>query len=150
MLKFTETQTFAGFVYAVLGLSAVATVSGILANAGRSGAGLLLWPILPIGLTWNLLYERTAITDTELTITFGALFPLYRRRIALADIASAEAVTYSPIADYGGWGIRGFGSSVALNARGNQGVRLTLRDGRRILVGSQRPGELAAALGAAG
>ncbi len=146
MIKFTETQTFAGFVYALLGLSAVATGAGILTNAGRSGAGLLLWPILPLGLAWNLLYERTSVIGTELTVTFGALFPLYRRRISVADIASAESVTYSPIADYGGWGIRGWGKKVALNARGNRGVRLTLRDGRRVLVGSQRPEELAEAL----
>ena len=81
-----------------------------------------------------------------MVVTFGALFPLYRRRIALADIASAEAVTYSPIADYGGWGIKGPSGNSALNARGNRGVRLTLRDGKRLLIGSQKPGVLVEAL----
>ncbi len=75
-----------------------------------------------------------------------ALFPLYRRRIRLADITAAEAVTYSPLVEYGGWGIKGLPGNSAINARGNRGVRLTLRDGRRILIGSQRPDELAAAL----
>ena len=57
-------------------------------------------------------------------------------------------MTYSPLVEYGGWGIRGWGKNVALNARGNRGVRLMLMDGRRVLVGSQRAEELAAALGA--
>lgn len=141
MMRFTETQSFSALAYGVLGLSTVAV--GVAVGVAKAG---LIWPVLPLGLTFNLLYERTAVTDTELSVSFGALFPLYRRRIALADIASAEAVTYSPIADYGGWGIRGFGSSVALNARGDRGVRLTLQDGRRVLIGSQRPEELAASL----
>ena len=139
MTKFTEMQPFSALAYGVLGLSTVAAAVAV-AKAD------LVWPVLPLGLTFNLLCQRTVVTDTDLSVSFGALFPLYRRRIALADIASAEAVTYSPLAEYGGWGIRGFGSSVALNARGNRGVRLTLRDGRRVLIGSQRAGELAEAL----
>ena len=146
MTTFTETQMFPALAYGALGLSAVAVVSGILAGPDRpSGAGLP-WLALPLGLACNLLCQRTAVTDTEVFVTFGALFPLYRRRIALVDIASVEAVTYSPLREYGGWGIRGGRASMALNARGNRGVRLTLRDGRRVLVGSQRPGDLAEAL----
>jgi hypothetical protein len=102
--------------------------------------------MLPLGLAFNLLCLRTVVTETEIAITFGALLPLYRRRIARADIVSSEAVTYSPLAEYGGWGIKWGRDGVALNARGNRGVRLTLRDGRRVLIGSQRPEELAEAL----
>ena len=135
MTKFTETQAFPLFAYGVLGLSAAAV----------AGAGLL-WPVLPLGLALNLLWLRTTVTKTRLSISFGALFPLYQRSIAKADIASFEAVTYSPLADYGGWGIKWGRSGLALNARGNRGVRLTLRDGRRVLIGSQRPEKLAEAL----
>lgn len=138
MTKFTETQTFSALAYGALGLSAVAVVA-----ATEAG---LVWPVLPLGLAFNLLCQRTTVTETELSVSFGVLFPLYRRRIARREIASAEAVTYSPLAEYGGWGIRGWGPSVALNARGNRGVRLTLQDGRRVLVGSQQPDELAEAL----
>jgi hypothetical protein len=35
---------------------------------------------------------------------------------------------------------------VAYNVRGDQGVELTLRDGRRVLIGTQRATELAAAI----
>ena len=135
MTRFSEMQAFSAVAYGALGLSAVA--------AATSG---LIWPVLLVGLTGSLLCQKTTVTETNLTVTFGALLPLYRRQIALREIASAEAVTYAPLADYGGWGIRGRGRSIALNARGNRGVRLTLLDGRRVLVGSQQPEELANAL----
>ena len=74
-----------------------------------------------------------------MTVTFGALLPLYRKRFKLQEIAAAQAATYSPITEYGGWGIRGWGRNTALNARGNRGVRLTLQNGSHVLIGSQRP-----------
>ena len=145
MTKFTETQAFAGWGYAVLGVTTIASVGSVAATS-RSMNWLWLFPALSLTLVFNLLCLRTTVTDRDLTVSFGALFPLYQRSIAKADIASFEAVTYSPLADYGGWGIKWGRSGLALNARGNRGVRLTLRDGRRVLVGSQRPEKLAEAL----
>lgn len=139
MTRFLETQAFSSLAYGVMGLAGAATAVAVTA------AGLA-WPILPLGLALNLLCQRTTVTESELSVSFGALFPLYRRRVPLDDIGSAEAVTYSPLAEYGGWGIRGWGRNVALNARGRRGVRLALRGGRTLLVGSQRPEALAAAL----
>jgi hypothetical protein len=146
MTKFTETQAFLPIAYGILGLSEVIAVCAIFVTSPRLPAGFYWLIIIPYGLVGNLLCQRTTVTATNLTVTFGALFPLYRRQIALQTIASAEAITYSPLADYGGWGIRGWGKNVALNARGNRGVRLALHDGRRVLIGSQRPNELAEAL----
>ncbi len=139
MTGFTETQRFPVVAYGALGLSAVAVAVAI-AEAG------LAWPVLPLGLALNLLCLRTVTTERELVVTLGALFPLYRRRIPLAEITGAEAVTYSPLADYGGWGIRWGRNGAAVNARGSRGVLLTLRGGKRLLIGSQRPDALAAAL----
>ncbi|MBN2025487.1 MAG: hypothetical protein JW854_01805 [Actinobacteria bacterium] len=77
--------------------------------------------------------------------------PFHRRthRIACEEIEKAESRTYRPIAEYGGWGIRGGwrkGAGRAYNVYGDQGVQLELVDGKRILFGSQRAGEFAAAL----
>lgn len=146
--RFTETQAFATWVYGLLLLIAIPSLLSLVWASAKAPNVRWLLPADAFGfaLAFNLLCQRTTVTETELTVTFGALLPLYRRRIALREIASAEAVTYSPLAEYGGWGIRGWGKNTALNARGNCGVRLTLRDGRRVLIGSQRPDELAAAL----
>ncbi len=145
MIKFTETQWFAAWAYAVLGLTTLFSL-GSLSAVPRLPAWIGLYAGLSLTLVVNLLCLRTTVTSSDLIVAFGVLFPLYRKRITLADIASAEPVIYSPLAEYGGWGIRGWGRNIALNARGNRGVRLTLQDGRRVLVGSQRPDALAAAL----
>jgi hypothetical protein len=64
-------------------------------------------------------------------------------------LKSHEAITYSPLRDYGGWGIRRGAKGKAYNVSGNHGVRLELSDGKRILIGSQRPEELSEAVAAA-
>ena len=145
MTKFTETQAFAVWGYAVLGVTTVLSLGG-LAVAPRIPSWLWLSVGTSVALVTNLLCLRTTVDDREVVVSLGALFPLYRRRIQLTDIAAARADTYAPLAEYGGWGIRGWGRNVALNARGDRGVRLMLMDGRRVLVGSQRAEELAAAL----
>jgi hypothetical protein len=62
------------------------------------------------------------------------------------SISQAEAVRYEPLQDYGGWGIRGWGARKALNARGDFGVLLTLKDQTKLLIGSQEPQELEGAI----
>ena len=68
------------------------------------------------------------------------------RKLGREEIISFEAVTYRPIRDYGGWGIKYGRNGAAYNVSGNRGVQLQLTDGRRMLFGSQRPEELASAL----
>jgi len=77
--------------------------------------------------------------------------PLHRefRSIELADLVSHRALTYRPIRDYGGWGIRLVSSGRAYNVSGNQGVRFDFPDGSHVMIGSRRPAELARAVDAA-
>ncbi len=89
---------------------------------------------------------RVTVTDAALEIHFA---PFVRRVLAWNEIASSRARTYRPIREFGGWGIRfGRGGARAYNVSGNRGVELTLRDGKRILIGSQRADDLAAAIDA--
>ena len=83
--------------------------------------------------------QTTTVTTDSVTVRFGVF---YKTRIPLAEVRQADAVEYRPIAEYGGWGIRGFGRRRALNARGNRGVLLTRADGSTLLIGSQKPREL--------
>ena len=73
--------------------------------------------------------------------------PLGWRRLAWPEVRQAYVREYSPIAEYGGWGIKGISfKNYAFNVAGNQGLQLELADGRRILLGTQRPDELRQAL----
>ena len=147
MKRFSEIQAFPVFAYIVMGSTSIPLIVMVALTQSRTFSLGWLFLTLPLGLVFNLLCQKTSVTDRDLTVTFGAILPLYRKRIALPKIAAAKTVTYSPVAEYGGWGIRGWGENIALNAHGNQGVRLTLQNGSRVLVGSQRPDALTQALG---
>jgi len=102
-----------------------------------------------IGLPAFALIVRmvTQVRPGELSVRF---VPILTRRITVADIAEAESREYSAMREFGGWGIRVASDGRAYNAHGSQGVQLTLKDGSRILVGTQRPQELVEALRSAG
>ncbi|MGH9369155.1 MAG: hypothetical protein ACRD3M_15950 [Thermoanaerobaculia bacterium] len=120
---YEESQGFAPWVYVLLG-----------------AVLLLLLGVLSLRM-------QTTVSLDALTVRYGLLGTT---RVALSEIARAEAVVYRPVRDYGGWGRRGLGRRRAVNARGNRGVLLTRRDGSTLMVGSQEPRRLLAALAQAG
>lgn len=54
-------------------------------------------------------------------------------------IEKAYTRTYKPLIEFGGWGIRGWGNNRALNASGNKGLQLELKEHKKLLIGTQRP-----------
>jgi hypothetical protein len=79
------------------------------------------------------------------------LAPLRTVSIPLDQIIEAVVRQYSPLAEYGGWGARmSRRNGRAYNAFGSQGVQLVVVDSGRVLIGSQRPEELLAAIRLAG
>jgi hypothetical protein len=87
---------------------------------------------------------RTEVRGGELRIR---LIPFKARIIALNEVETVEVRWYSAMREFGGWGIKmARDGSRAYTATGSSGVQLTLADGRRVLVGSQRSDELEAAL----
>lgn len=100
----------------------------------------------PFLLVVALLQMTTEVTATEVRVWYGWL-PVYRRSLPLTAICRFEVVQYRPILDHGGWGIRcARDGERVLTARGDRGVRIELTDGTRLLIGSQRPEELAETL----
>ena len=113
----------------------------------------LLVPIVPLAVIAALVIAIGGLLAAlRLDIEVGGdvlhvrMRPFVRRTLSLDEIASFEARSYRPICEYGGWGIRWGPSGRAYNLRGNRGVQLTLADGGRLLLGSQRADELAAAI----
>jgi len=103
----------------------------------------IVWALVGLGLPSLVLSMRlvTEVSSQGVAIRFR---PLTRRFIRFADISEVSARTYSPMKEYGGWGIKGWSRrNIAYNISGNRGVQLVLKDGRRILVGSERAEELA-------
>ena len=90
-----------------------------------------------------LLYVLRLATEVRAEGLYVRFFPFRARVIRFTDIEHCEARTYRPIIEYGGWGIRWGLRGRAYNVSGNRGVQLVLAGGRRLLIGSQRPDELA-------
>ncbi|MDB5232464.1 MAG: hypothetical protein JWN76_3269 [Chitinophagaceae bacterium] len=71
-------------------------------------------------------------------------FQLTYKKISWDRISKSFVRQYNPIAEYGGWGIRIgiFGKGKAFNVSGNKGLQLVYDDGKKILLGTQRPEEI--------
>jgi hypothetical protein len=97
--------------------------------------------------TWVWLLSMTLVTEVRpegLYIRFKMLWP--ERTIPFSQIVKVEEKRYRPILEYGGWGVRGIAPVKAFNVSGNRGVLLSLTGGQSLMIGSQRPDQLAAAL----
>ena len=64
----------------------------------------------------------------------------------MSDITNIETHSFSPLKDFGGYGIRINREMKAYFLTGNMGVKLTLSDGKRYLIGSDHPERLAAVI----
>lgn len=109
-----------------------------MSNARLIGWTLFLWVVYLRLITVRLVTE---VRDETFVVAMRGLWR--KRRIPLSDIQSAEAVTFDPERDYGGYGIRSNREGKAYIAAGRQGVRLKLANGATFVVGSQRSSELA-------
>jgi len=99
-----------------------------------------------------LFYSARLVTEVRTDGAFYRFFPFHRsfRRVPMARVRHVAATTYSPIGEYGGWGIRrgwpGTGRGKAYNISGNRGGLFEFTDGQTLLIGSQRPEEFARAI----
>ena len=146
---YREEQYFDWRIYSVIGMGEMLTGLGL--SRGRVwtfefGLGLALGLVFVMLVILFLLHMTTEVTPTGIRVWFGWI-PTYRRFVPIDSVRSVDVVTYRPFADYGFWGIRtGRDGERALIARGNRGVRLELTDGSKLLIGSQKPDLLAAAI----
>lgn len=113
---------------------------GLLVVTGVFGCGLPLF-FYAVNLTLEVREDGL----------FVRYFPFHLRfhRIAFDTIARVEALTYSPLKEFGGWGIRWGKEGKVYSVSGDRGVRLEFKSGRKLLIGSRRAEEMAEAIGRA-
>jgi hypothetical protein len=112
-------------------------------NPATTSANLVFLTILLLAVYLRLLTVRlvTELRQNQLSV---AMKGLWRRiDIPTTEIRGAKPVEYQAIRDYGGYGIRSGRDGKAYIASGKEGVELEFRTGRKLLVGTQRPAELA-------
>ncbi|WP_242926833.1 DUF6141 family protein [Pontibacter vulgaris] len=134
-------MSWAGFIYKVilggdLGSRSASAIQ-LAVMAGLLGVGLPLF-FYSMKLT-------TKVYPGLLTVQFSP-FHLKAMKIPLHELRNYESVTYNPILDYGGWGIRWSFNGKAYNTSGNKGVQLYFYNKKPLLIGSQRPQQLLEAI----
>ncbi|WP_321418122.1 DUF6141 family protein [uncultured Methanomethylovorans sp.] len=108
-------------------------------DTGVSILLVLFGILLPIFM--NSLKLITEVRQDGLYVRFYP-FHLSFRHYPYESINSYKVREYSPLKEYGGWGIRYGWKGKAYNVSGNRGVQLELKNGNYLLIGSQRPEEL--------
>jgi hypothetical protein len=96
-------------------------------------------------LIFYLFELRIKVSNKGLYYQF---FPFHFKSytIDIEDIESIKAMEYSPLKEYGGWGIKYGFKGKAYNVSGNKGVKIFLKNGLNIMFGSQKHKDLAKAL----
>lgn len=107
----------------------------------------IVWILFGFGLPL-FFFSAKLSTEVRSDGIYIRFFPFHRefRTLPFESIKQYEAKDYSPFKEYGGYGIRYGKSGKAYNVSGNRGVQLELVSGRKILIGSNRADELAAAI----
>lgn len=156
---FHEVQEFrkSGLFTALLVGSAVTTIAVFLLwlnfpphSSQKAGIPLLALGIGAIVAAAILILVRCSRLTTEVNRSglYIQYFPFHLspQKIPLEHVIRFEIKTYKPFRDYGGYGIRYGAGGKAYNVSGDRGVNLKFTTGRDLLIGSQRPEELARAL----
>jgi hypothetical protein len=128
---------------------------GIIAPITLLISGIFMWSI---GIWFSILMSviagllltiigglRTFVTSDTVKIRFGIL-RIRILNIKTADITHIDIHEFSPLKDFGGYGIRFGGGMKAYFLEGNRGVKLTLANGKKYLIGSYNPDNLADAI----
>lgn len=111
------------------------------ANVASNSFGFFV--LAGVAFLLNKMVLKTKIDESGIHIRFWPFY-IKEKTFDWENIARIEVKKYSPLADFGGWGYRiGFGGKgKALNVKGNMGIQLQLKNGNKILIGTQKAEEV--------
>jgi hypothetical protein len=111
-----------------------------------SNASVIGWTIFLFIIYIRLVTVRlvTEVAPGQVLIKLSGLWR--STRIYLTTVRLVDIVTFDPIRDWGGFGIRSNKDGRAYIAGGTHGVQLTFADGEKALIESQTPGKLASSI----
>lgn len=105
--------------------------------------------LLPV-LFWQMKLV-TRITEEGIYVRFTP-FHLKEKFYPWDSLSACYVRTYSPLLEYGGWGIKySFsGNGLVYNTAGNVGLQLNFKKGESVLIGTQKGEEIKQVLAALG
>jgi uncharacterized membrane protein YraQ (UPF0718 family) len=146
---FREEQRFReSFVWIVIAIPIAFALWALLVTPGTPLAAIISLVVVAVavGALFGFAYLETTVAADAVIVKFHGLWPT--RRIRLDDIAEYAPMHYT-MWDSGGWGVHFGLAGLTYNVSGNEGVHFRLTNGSQVLVGTQRPAELASAIATA-
>ena len=136
---FTEKQRFnQWWLWLLLAISlAVPAILLFKETTQKSGgfSGLII--IVLVIILFVIMRMKTTITPQNIQLTY---YPFVWKTINLADIETMKVINYGFV---GGWGIRLWTKyGTVYNVRGNKGLHIRLKNGKQLVIGTQKPQEL--------
>ncbi len=150
MKQFNETQRFTQWwLWLILIGSWILMMSALATEPPQTTISFIisfgLGMLLPL-LFWQMKLT-TRITEEGIYVRFTPFH--FKEKFYPWDSISASYVrTYSPLMEYGGWGIKySFkGNGLVYNTAGNVGLQLNFKEGDPVLIGTQKGEEIKAVL----
>jgi len=108
---------------------------------------IVIWAVF--GVLFPIFFlSLKLVTEVRNDGLYVRLFPLqfHTHEISYEEIKTYDIRTYSALKEYGGYGIRYGVKGKAYNVSGNRGIQIEFLDGKRLLIGTQRPEEFRQAL----
>jgi hypothetical protein len=153
-ILFTEQQRFNQvWVWVVLIIIDLSLLFGIyhqvvgergLKHDWVAGGVLYFSSLLVFAVTIIIFFSKleTTITKEAISVRF---FPLIlKTKVYHRDsIEQAVVRNYSPLAEYGGWGFRFNSDGRAYNVSGDTGIQLVFKNGKKLLIGTNKGQEAA-------
>ena len=101
---------------------------------------ILFFDIIVMGGIILMIYKMRLILEIRSDGIYFRYPPLSGKwkYIKMEDIERFEVIAYNPVFEYGGWGIKGSSRNKAFNVSGNTGLRLYLKNGKKVLIGTQQ------------
>ncbi len=146
---FTEGQRFNQWWVLVILLSLdvlfIGLAAMIYADGGGIGATIMLAsavgiPLLILGIRLDTQVRRDGVYVRFIPFQMGW------RVMRFDEISTYEVRRYSPIRDFGGYGYKVRGGVTVYSVSGDQGILITLKNGRVVMIGTQRPHEMHSAM----
>jgi len=151
MDQFKEVQVLMRSKFAIIIiLSLIATGIGVtvaLVSSPKEITYGLMAPVIALILSVVLLWQVKLETEVNAIGIYFRFFPFHfkQRLIRWEELENAEVRNFKPISEYGGWGIKHYSyRNRSFTISGKRGLQLDLSNGKKILIGTQRPDELQA------
>lgn len=104
-----------------------------------SDLGLIVYALFSVAFIW-VFWSIKLYTNIDKNQIKFRMRPFANRTISWSEIKSAQVIDYGFV---GGWGVRwGTKYGTVYNTSGRKGLALELKNGKKLLIGTQRESEL--------